>query len=481
MPYPQTAPRLSHGPCEKGSLSLIIPICGGLDLNRACFTSILKARSATGLPHELILVDNGSQDGSAAWMDGLQSRFDWVRVSRHATNKGFAEGCNSGLGCARGEYLAILNNDTLIEARLFSKLLMALDRTERVGLVAPVSNYVMGQQLTELEEGEGAADVEAIADRLEREAKGKITEVQKVAGLCLLGRREFFEEVGLFDPVYGLGNYEDEDLCLRARIEGCGLLIAQDAYVHHFGNQSFRHLGIDYERQLVQQKRLHRSRWRGNTLFCLEEALENKNFDRVLEQSHVLESDTHGRDWCLRARAKALLERSQEEEALPLFQEFVDRHPFHTESACLLGFCLLQQDQVLEGRQRLACVLREGYLGDVFAASVLTRLARWCWSRDLHPEARQHLTSSKQICEDFLPAKIIESGFLLEEARYDEALALLAPCRDEPHTDVLTNLGIAHFHMGHEDQARADFEAGARLGGPRSAAAKNLELLQHRT
>ncbi len=478
MPQPQTAPRLAplatNEPSKRVRLSLVIPICGGLDLTRACCVSILQARLSTGLPDELIVVDNGSDDGSAVWLDDLQARFDWVRIIHHPRNLGFAEGCNSGLRLARGDALAILNNDTLVESALFTKLCAVLDVEDQAGLVAPVSNYVMGQQLTELRSEEGPRDIEAIAHRLALEAQGKISEVDKLAGLCLVGKRSFFQDVGLFDPAYGLGNYEDEDLCLRTRIAGYRLLIAQDAYVHHFGNKSFQDLGIDYDLQLARQKRLHRNRWRNNELYLLEEALEDKDFDRALELGDPLEQAPLGRDWCHRARAKALVEKGREEEALLLYTRFVDRHPRHTESACLLAFCLLENDRVQEGRIQLARTLRECHLDDALAAPVLARLARWCWSRSLHDEARQHLASAYQIDEGFLPAKVIESGFLLEESRYQEALTLLSPIRAEENSDIYANLGIAHWHLGHADQARSDFERGASLGGPDSAAARNL-------
>jgi GT2 family glycosyltransferase len=74
-------------------------------------------------------------------------------------------------------------------------------------------------------------------------------------------RRELVAEIGNFDEQFGLGNWEDNDLCHRARRSGWALYIAKSVFVHHTGGQSFRALGIDYNKSLADGQRLFEQKW----------------------------------------------------------------------------------------------------------------------------------------------------------------------------------------------------------------------------
>jgi GT2 family glycosyltransferase/tetratricopeptide (TPR) repeat protein len=82
-----------------------------------------------------------------------------------------------------------------------------------------------------------------------------------LTGFCLLVRREVLERIGGLDERYGLGFFDDDDLCVRARQAGFGLLVALDVFVHHFGSRTFRALGIDCPQLLQQNFALFREKW----------------------------------------------------------------------------------------------------------------------------------------------------------------------------------------------------------------------------
>jgi GT2 family glycosyltransferase len=232
------------------SISVVIPLWNELDLTRECVRGLSEARAKHGTPHELILVDNGSTDETGDWVEAQQNASDWIRARRLPENLGFAGGCNAGLELATGEYVCFLNNDTLLPMALFERLMSATLRAPNVGLVAPVSNYVKGRQLLEIFADESADDVEQIQARLDAQSARVVEDSPQVAGLCVLLRRELMQEIGGFDERYGLGNYEDDDLCLNIRSRDLRILIARDAYLFHHGNRTFRALGVDYEEQL---------------------------------------------------------------------------------------------------------------------------------------------------------------------------------------------------------------------------------------
>src|ERR1700694_4931049 len=100
------------------------------------------------------------------------------------------------------------------------------------------------------------------ADRLRREVRSdQVFWKSRLTGFCLRARREVLEQIGGFDEGYGLGFFEDDDLCVRAREAGFRLLVAQDVYVHHFGSRTFQGLGIDTRRQLEENFERFRAKW----------------------------------------------------------------------------------------------------------------------------------------------------------------------------------------------------------------------------
>src|SRR5438309_11252694 len=96
-----------------GLVSIIIPCCGMLEYTKLCVPSILRHSRE---PFELIFLDIGSLDGTAEYLaglrDGLASRLR-VEVSRAATDLDIKSACQEALRLARGEYVSLLNNDTV--------------------------------------------------------------------------------------------------------------------------------------------------------------------------------------------------------------------------------------------------------------------------------------------------------------------------------------------------------------------------------
>ncbi|MEA3366167.1 MAG: hypothetical protein U9Q79_11065, partial [Candidatus Hydrogenedentes bacterium] len=77
-----------------------------------------------------------------------------------------------------------------------------------------------------------------------REHTGAFQEVDRLVGFCLLIREQTVQKVGRFDESFGIGNFEDDDYCLRMRQAGYRLRIAQDAFVFHYGSRTFLGMGI---------------------------------------------------------------------------------------------------------------------------------------------------------------------------------------------------------------------------------------------
>jgi GT2 family glycosyltransferase/tetratricopeptide (TPR) repeat protein len=238
-------PWFADGPPGGDELaSLIILCCDQLADTRDCLESVLRHTRA---PYELVLVDNGSTDGTAAYLEEVRARPGPQRVAviRNAHNRGFPAGCNRGLAEARGRYLVFLHNDTVVTAGWLDGLIgWALHDWPAVGLVGAVTNCSRGPQQVEADYA-GPEGLEAFAGRRARAYAGRALAAPRLAGFCLLARREVLEQVGGFDEGYGLGLFEDDDLSVRALRAGYRLVVAQDVFVHHHGGRTFAGLGVD--------------------------------------------------------------------------------------------------------------------------------------------------------------------------------------------------------------------------------------------
>jgi GT2 family glycosyltransferase/thioredoxin-like negative regulator of GroEL len=259
-------PRLADddSPSDNPLASLIVLCCNELDYTRRCLDSV---RRHTRPPFELIVVDNGSTDGTPAFLEDL--RHWWgqppepvhVEVIRNDTNRGFPAGVNQGLARARGRFLVLLNNDTVVTYGWLDGLIAQAERGgPAVGLVGPVTNCSAPPQQIPVPYTDRAG-LEDFADRRRRQFAGRLLEVERLTGFCLLVRRQVLERIGGLDERYGLGFFDDDDLCLRARQAGFRLVVAPDVFVHHYGERTLIGLGVDLLGQLHQNFQLFRAKW----------------------------------------------------------------------------------------------------------------------------------------------------------------------------------------------------------------------------
>ncbi|UUZ84320.1 glycosyltransferase family 2 protein [Paenibacillus sp. P26] len=213
--------------------SIIIPSYNEIGLLQECIASI---RQYTAVPYEIIVVDNGSTDGTVNYC--LQERIRLVSLPR---NKGFPAACNLGLKIATGDASLLLNNDTVVTHNWLSNMLACLYSGERIGIVGPYTNYVIGMQkkepaYTDLNQFHEMA---AISNKPN---PALWVPINRVIGLCLLFKREVMNKIGLLDERFTPGHYEDDDFSYRATLAGYQLMLAGDVTIHHHGAASFNKL-----------------------------------------------------------------------------------------------------------------------------------------------------------------------------------------------------------------------------------------------
>ena len=95
-----------------GLASIVVPVWNQLEFTRQCIAAL---RRHTRRPWELVVIDNGSSDGTADYLAGVSDMASVpVTVIANETNRGYPAAINQGLKAARGEYLVLLNNDVVV-------------------------------------------------------------------------------------------------------------------------------------------------------------------------------------------------------------------------------------------------------------------------------------------------------------------------------------------------------------------------------
>ena len=213
-------------------VSIIIVNWNGRRFLDACLTSVAAQQ---GVSVETILVDNGSTDGSAAY---VRERFPWVRVVALDENRGFAGGNNAGVREARGRFVALLNNDTVAEPGWLKALLNAVGADDSV-LASSKVVYLHDPGLID-SAGDGMLRWGGAFKRHHGAPVESAPESEEVFGVCgaaCLIPRRVFAELGGFDEAFFV-SHEDVDLSYRARLRGYRCVYVADAIVRHHGSAS---------------------------------------------------------------------------------------------------------------------------------------------------------------------------------------------------------------------------------------------------
>jgi GT2 family glycosyltransferase len=211
------------------SISVVIPTWNGQSLLAACLAALA---GQTEDDFEIVVVDNGSTDGSAAW---VQEHYSDVRVIANAQNRGFAAAVNQAIRAGDSRYVVTLNNDTEPDPGWLAALVAAADSDPTVGMCA--SKMLFADRPQAINSAGICVDKVGIAwDRRggELDDGGEVEPVE-VFGPCggaALYRRAMLNQIGLLDEDF-FAYLEDVDLAWRARRVGWHCLYVPAARVLH--------------------------------------------------------------------------------------------------------------------------------------------------------------------------------------------------------------------------------------------------------
>jgi GT2 family glycosyltransferase len=213
-------------------VSIIIPNLNGALYLAPCLSSVYAQR-ISDVEVEVLLVDNGSSDGSA---DFVREHFPDTKIIQNEKNVGFTRAVNQGIAVSHGDCLLLLNNDTVMNEGTLACLLDELKNgTKNVAGVQPLmvsaknSDIIdsAGISLLPHFRAEDALQGHPLAD-----APKKTTEIWGACFACVLMKRQVFGQCGNLDPDF-FAEWDDVDFTLRARWHGWGFLLVPQARVLH--------------------------------------------------------------------------------------------------------------------------------------------------------------------------------------------------------------------------------------------------------
>jgi N-acetylglucosaminyl-diphospho-decaprenol L-rhamnosyltransferase len=231
---------------NKPDITVSIASYNTCELLRACLTSVVARHEEGEANLQIIVVDNGSSDGS---IQMVRDQFSTVELVCSSENLGYGRANNKAFEQARGRYFVALNSDAETPPGALRTLMRFLDEHPEVGAVGPQLVWPDGrlqashgddpQLLPILYE---QTFIDKIARRLkpqtEETASEEPREVEQICGACQFMRSEAYRTVGGYDPAFFM-YHEDVDLNIRLRRAGWKLYFVPEAkIVHHLGSSS---------------------------------------------------------------------------------------------------------------------------------------------------------------------------------------------------------------------------------------------------
>lgn len=214
---------------ETPRASIVIPVHGGFAHTLRCLRALAAHPPAT--PFEVIVVDDASPDDTLAQL----RRIDGLRVQARETNGGFIAACNDGAALARGDYLVLLNNDTVPQPGWLDALLGTFADHPDAGLVGARLVYPDGR----LQEAGGIVFADGSAWNYGRGEDPQdcrfsyLREADYLSGAAIALPMRLFRQLGGLDPRYAPAYYEDTDLAFAVRAAGRRVLYQPAATVVH--------------------------------------------------------------------------------------------------------------------------------------------------------------------------------------------------------------------------------------------------------
>lgn len=235
-------------------VSIIILSYNQVDFTKNCLESI---KLYTNYPYEIIVIDNNSDNNT---IEFLEKQND-ITLVKNSENKGFSAGCNQGMSIAKGYYIMLINNDTIVTPNYLHNMIRVLETEPYAAIVGPYTNNTIGRQKLNVDlDYENKAEIIEYGIQISNNNYKPIL-TPRLIGFCMLFHKEFIAELNMFDEAFKIGNYEDDDLCIRTLLNNKRLYICNNSFVYHFKRATFDKNKMNFEEISLNNKLVLEDKW----------------------------------------------------------------------------------------------------------------------------------------------------------------------------------------------------------------------------
>ncbi|MFQ5418695.1 MAG: glycosyltransferase family 2 protein, partial [Myxococcota bacterium] len=221
-------PYLAAAPLPGGLTSVVIVSHDAIAKTRRCLEA-LRGAWDPAYPTEIVVVDNGSTDGSIAFLEKQPD----VKLIATGENLGAPRARNRAIPVTRGDWIVFMDNDAVVTPGWLARLRYHADVDPVVGCVCPQSDRASHGQQIAYEGGDSFEAINAFADHLAGRQRRRARYGFLFSSFCVLVRRAVIDRIGGFDERFSPWGFEDDDFALRVQLSGFRVRVALDVFVRH--------------------------------------------------------------------------------------------------------------------------------------------------------------------------------------------------------------------------------------------------------
>ena len=234
--------------------TIIIPCKDNVQYTKACIESIIRNTTAS---YNITIVDDGSGPETQNFLEKKTP----YKIIRNEKSLGFPAACNLGMRAVKSDFFVIMNNDVEVTKNWLTLLLYNMKQNQRLGILGPITNRISGPQKDCCAGYTTREGLEKHAAAVNNRKPPRLEYYPRIVFFCVLIRTELYNKIGGLDQNFGLGNFEDDDYCLRAIHAGWNCAIDYNVFIHHYGSKTFKKMGREYAQLLQKNKDYFMQKW----------------------------------------------------------------------------------------------------------------------------------------------------------------------------------------------------------------------------
>ena len=217
------------------------------EYTKKCLNSIKKN---THTPHRILVIDNASTDSTIEELRKDKS----IYHIENSDNLGFSKGFNLGLTLVDTPYFVLVNSDTVATDGWLGRMIYNIEEDENLILLGPRSNNVSGPQMIKDVPYKSDIGLDRYAKELTKNTGDAITYCPRIVFFFTLFKTSALLKIGFLDEIFGKGNFEDDDYCMRAAKKGLKTAYDNTVFIHHYGSMTFKDNPQEFNKLLKENK-----------------------------------------------------------------------------------------------------------------------------------------------------------------------------------------------------------------------------------